>query len=159
LSKADAYFETAEQLRCHDGLSYEEIADRVPVSTVTLCRWGKKGNWDKKREKYLKSRDTQIARLIKIRDNILDKLDGGEGGTADINPNTVHQLLAGYRQASAIIDAKRTGTAMIDRPAVFLDDLRFIVEELAKIDPAGVAAIDKYFDDLIEAFKEAHAQE
>jgi hypothetical protein len=150
MSKIDAYFEVAEGFRVHDGLTYEEISTRVPVSIVQLCRWAKKGNWDKKREQYLKSRDTQIARLIKIRDRILDQLDG------EINPNTVHQLLAGYRQASTIIDAKRNNTgARVDRPALFLDHLRFIVEELSQVDPTGVEVIDKNFDALIEAFKDA----
>lgn len=142
----------ARQCYIYRGQTYEEIAERTGVSVTQLKRWGKDEKWKEQRDEYVHNKSDNITRLIAVRDKIIEQLEGV------INPNTVHQLLGGYRQASSIIDAQLSpGGGEIDRPAIFLQDLRFIVEELAQIDSKGLAVIDKNFDALIEAFKKAHA--
>jgi hypothetical protein len=139
----------AMQSYVYRGQTYEEIAATTGVSTGQLKRWGKKENWKGQRAEYLTSKSKSLTRLIKARSTILDKLE------AEINPSTVHQLLSAYRQLDSLIEGQISGRREPDRAAIFLDDLRFIVERLAEIDPAGVAVIDKNFDPLIEAFKTA----
>jgi transposase-like protein len=139
------------QCYIYRGQTYEEIAEKTGVSPSQLKRWGKDEHWKEQRDEYVNSKSNNLTRLMNVRENILKTLE------AEVNPNTVHQLLGGYRQASSIIDAQLTpGGGEVDRPAIFLQDLRFIAEELARIDPKGLAVIDKNFDALIEAFKESH---
>jgi hypothetical protein len=152
MSRARDFTERDLALQCYiyRGQTYEEIADQMRISRAQLMRWGKKENWKGQREEYLASKSKNLTRLITARTRILDQLE------AEINPNTVHQLLSAYRQLDTLIEGQISGRKEPDRAAIFLEDLRFIVEELAKSDPAGVAVIDKNFDALIEAFKIYH---
>jgi len=150
-SKQRAYdFSTrdlAMQSYIYRGQTYEEIAAQTGISLSQLKRWGEKEDWKGQKAQYLKEKSRSLTRLIKARSAILDKLE------QEINPSTVHQLLSGYRQLDNLIEGQISGRREPDRAAIFLDDLRFIVERLAEIDPAGVAVIDKNFDPLINAFK------
>jgi hypothetical protein len=137
----------ASQSYIYRGQTYEEIHAEAGISLAQLKRWGKKEKWKEQREEYLASKSKSLTRLIKARTGILDKLE------LEINPSTVHQLLSAYRQLDSLIEGQISGRREPDRAAIFLEDLRFIVEELARTDPAGVAVIDKNFDPLIEAFK------
>jgi transposase-like protein len=138
----------AMQAYIYRGQTYEEIAAETGISVSQLKRWGDKEDWKGQKAQYLKEKSRSLTRLIKARSAMLDKLD------QEINPSTVHQLLSAYRQLDTLIEGQITGRHEPDRAAIFLDDLRFIVEELAKTDPTGVAIIDKNFDSLIEAFKD-----
>lgn len=138
----------AEQLYVFRNRTYEEIASELGVSLVQLKRWGCTGEWKDKREQYLNNKAQTLTRLIGIQEHILEKLE------AEIEPNTVHQLIAALRQTDSFIEAKISPTtADIDRPALFLEDLRFIVFTLKELDPKGVETIARNYDALIEAFK------
>ena len=146
--------ERAEWFYIYAGRTYAEIEAELGVPEATLKRWGSQGNWRESREKYITSKAQDTIRLIRVKDNLLTELEG------EINPGTIHHLLGGYRQASNIINEQVAppGEAEVDRPALFLEDLRFIVDTLKGIDPSAVAAIARNFDGLVEAFKEEHAK-
>jgi len=143
----------AEQLYVFRGLTYGQIARETAVSESQLKRWGKEGQWPAKRQDYLRSKSNTLVRLMSIRESILQSLEGNP------EPNVITQLLGGFRQADSLIETKlNPAGSEADRPALFLDDLRFIVETLGEIDPEGVRTISRNYDRLIAAFKERHAQ-
>jgi hypothetical protein len=143
----------AEQLYVFRGRTYDEISREISVSVSQLMRWSKAGEWKQKRDQYLQSKSQNLTRLIGVRDRIIEHLEG------EIQPGTVTQLLAGLRQADAMIDQKLTpGGGDIDRPALFLEDLRFISETLGEVDPEGLKILSRNFDIIIDRFKERHAQ-
>jgi len=143
----------AQQSYIYRGQTYEEIAAQTGISISQLKRWGEKEDWKGQKAQYLKEKSRSLTRLIKARSSILDELE------LEINPSTVHQLLSAYRQLDSLIEGQISGRREPDRAAIFLDDLRFIVERLAETDPAGVAVIDKNFDALIEAFKSSCSED
>ena len=143
----------AEQLYVFRSRTYEEISREMGISEAQLKRWGKSGEWRAKREQYLTGKAQGVTRMIGIRDRIMEKLE------AEIQPATVHQLLAGLRQTDSMIEARLNPAGeSVDRPAIFLEDLRFIVEILKGINPSAVGIIAEHYDALIEAFKERYAQ-
>lgn len=143
----------AEQLYVFHGRTYEEISREVGVSQNQLKRWGKSAEWRPKREHYLKSKALDLTRMMNIKESMFGKLESG------IEPNVVHQVLSAIRQADSFIEAKLnpvTGDA--DRPAIFLEDLRFIVGILKEVEPTGVGLLADNFDLIVERFKEKQAQ-
>lgn len=138
----------AEQLYVFHGRTYEEISRELGVSENQLKRWGKAAEWRAKRDQYLKSKSQDLIRIMGIKEEILQKLE------SEINPATVHQLFAGFRQAESFIEAKlNPATGDIDRPAIFLEDLRFIVQTLKEIEPKAVRMVSDHFDLIIDRFK------
>lgn len=143
----------AEQLYVFHGRTYEEISRELGVSEAQLKRWGKAAEWKQKRGHYLRSKAQDLTRIMGVKERILEQLE------AEISPGTVHHLLAGFRQAHSFIESKLSpGSGDIDRPAIFLEDLRFIVETLGRLEPKSVRLISDHYDELIAAFKERHAQ-
>ena len=56
----------AKQLYLNDdGITQAEVADRVGVSKVTLCKWVKEGKWDEMRTSLLVEKDVQLGRLYR----------------------------------------------------------------------------------------------
>lgn len=48
-----------------DGITQAEVAERVGVSKVTLCKWAKEGKWDEMRTSLLVDKEIQLARLYR----------------------------------------------------------------------------------------------
>ena len=46
--------------------------------------------------------------------------------------------------------------APVDKPALFLESVEFIVSVLNEIDPEGLKVMAKNFDTIIQRFKEQH---
>ncbi|MDL2309841.1 DUF1804 family protein [Parabacteroides sp. OttesenSCG-928-B22] len=55
--------ELAYVLYAKENLTQKEIAEKVGVSTVTVCKWVKKGKWDELRTAITMTNDRQIADL------------------------------------------------------------------------------------------------
>lgn len=144
----------AEQLYVYRGLTQEQAAKELGIGVSTVEGWARSGEWRKKRDDYLKSKSQTLARLVGFRDKILDTLE------AEIQPATVHQLLAAYRQTDSMIETKLAGEkgAEIDRPALFLKDLQFVASVLQEADPEGLKILSRSFDLIVSRFKESLAQ-
>ena len=46
----------------------------------------------------------------------------------------------------------------VDRPALFMEDLEFIVGTLKETDPEGLKILARNFDGIVDRFKERHAK-
>lgn len=56
----------AKQLYLNDSsITQAEIAERVGVSKVTICKWVKEGKWEDMQVSLLVEKDVQLARLYK----------------------------------------------------------------------------------------------
>jgi len=71
----------AKQLYLSDSsITQAEIADRVGVSRVTLCKWVKDGKWEELQTSLLVEKDVQLARLYrqlkKWNDAVEDRPEG-----------------------------------------------------------------------------------
>lgn len=143
----------AEQLYVFHGRTYEEISRELGVSENQLKRWGRFAEWRPKREQYLKSKALDLRRMMDVKETMFKKLESG------VEPNVVHQALSAIRQAESFIESKLNPAAGdIDRPAIFLEDLRFIVQTLNEVEPKAVQIVNDHFDLIVDRFKEQYAQ-
>ena len=70
----------AKQLYLNDsGITQAEIADRVGVSKVTLCKWVKDGKWQQLQTSLLVGKEEQLARLYRQLKQLNDAIDNREG--------------------------------------------------------------------------------
>ena len=66
----------ARQLYLNDSsITQAEIADRVGVSKVTMCKWVKDGKWEELQTSLLVEKDVQLARLYKQLKNWNDSIE------------------------------------------------------------------------------------
>lgn len=142
----------AEQLYIYRGRTYEEVARETGVSVQQLKVWGGPGagEWRKKRDEYLTSKGLQVTRLIGLRDKVLEQAEG------EVVPNTLPQLMAGYRQLDAMIEAKLNpaGPGGMDKAAVALEVLREEAVYFRTNDPEALASLNRNFDGLVAYLKE-----
>lgn len=73
MSKKLAYEITASQFYIERSMSIAEIARRLDVSEKTLHTWKKDGDWDKKKERYLKSKYSTNQNLYELLNLVTDK--------------------------------------------------------------------------------------
>ena len=72
----------AQRLYIYDLYSIEEIADKLDLSTKTICRWKEKHDWENKKQKFLKSMQSFHEELFefarKLMKDIMSDIDAGE---------------------------------------------------------------------------------
>lgn len=72
----------AKQLYLNDAsITQAEIAERVGVSKVTICKWVKEGKWEDMQVSLLVEKDVQLARLykqLKMWNDMVEKRPDGE---------------------------------------------------------------------------------
>ena len=72
----------AQRLYIYDLYSIEEIADKLDLSTKTICRWKEKHDWENKKQKFLKSKQSFHEELFefarKLMKDIMSDIDAGE---------------------------------------------------------------------------------
>lgn len=76
MAKRDDHYKAAKELYVTDMLTYEQIAERLPVSDRTLREWGKSGQWAEQRESVADVEDLRgksHEKLHKLMDRLLDK--------------------------------------------------------------------------------------
>ena len=71
----------AKQLFLNDeGITQAEIADRVGVSKVTICKWVNEGKWDEMRTSLLVGKDMQLSWLYRQLEQWQDTVNQREDG-------------------------------------------------------------------------------
>lgn len=71
----------ARQLYLNDSsITQAEIAERVGVSKVTVCKWVKEGKWEELQTSLLVGKDVQLARLYGQLKRLNDAIEGREEG-------------------------------------------------------------------------------
>lgn len=71
----------ARQLYLNDSsITQAEIADKVGVSKVTICKWVKEGKWEELQTSLLVGKEEQLARLYRQLRKLTDAIDGREEG-------------------------------------------------------------------------------
>jgi len=72
----------AKQLYLNDSsITQAEIAERVGVSKVTICKWVKEGKWEDMQVSLLVEKDVQLSRLyrqLKMWNDMVEKRPDGE---------------------------------------------------------------------------------
>jgi len=142
-----------------DGRSLTEIEAELGVSRQTLSIWKgqtRKPNddcdeWDKARQRKV-NMGLRIEAILERELSFAEERQPGaiDGGTLD-NLSKLGALVVRFKE----IEAQK---GKVDKPALFLESMEFIVGFLKEKDPEGLKVLAKNFDGIIEAFKEKHAQ-
>lgn len=154
------------------GLTYEETARRMrqggyaAYSPETIKRWAKERGWAGERARLASEEAALAAALdgerqaaemlgsyIKLRADIQQKRHNGEIPFVE----AVNLQLKVDAQIKALIAQKRT-RAQVDKPALWLEFMGWMVEDLAEIDPGALAELEPHLDDLKERAKERFAE-
>jgi len=142
-----------------DGRSLTAIEEALGVSRQTLSAW--KGQtrkpseefdeWDKARERKA-SFAIRMEALLERELTFAEGREAGaiEGCTLD-NLSKLGALVVRFRE----VEGQK---GRIDKPALFLEYMEFIIGYLKENSPEGLKILAKNFDGLIEAFKAKHAQ-
>lgn len=72
--------EWAQLLITKEGLTQKEAAQKVSVSTVTMNKWFKDGNWEKLKRSMLVTRQEQLSRLYMQMDELTTMIMNREAG-------------------------------------------------------------------------------
>ncbi len=86
MAKARDFYPTAEELYVRKGKTLEEIKAIVGVSTTTLSKWKKDGDWGRKRKDYLTR--TRQGPAQRLRDKLYSLLEE----TGEIDPKVVDSV-------------------------------------------------------------------
>lgn len=143
---------TAEDLYVKQRLTYEKIAAELGVALNTVKNWSQDGNWRTKRAEHLERRRGLNQKLVELRDAMMDKALSSQDPQTAFAALRIMQMEQDQERKSA------TQAPDIDRPKIFLEDLEFIATTLKEIDPEGLKALARNFDELINRFKTQHAQ-
>jgi len=154
VGKKPDYFNEAEDLYVVDGLTLEGIAVRLPVSVTTLSRWKQDGDWERLRAELA----TALAQIK--RDTLLLRQKLVAEALQTLNPQMVYAVVQLARTAGVGASAgkEETKEPEIDRPALFLEDLKFVAKVLKETDPEGLKVVARNFEAIVARFKATHAQ-
>ena len=157
MGKQSAYFDVAEDFYVFDGLTLEAIAARLGPdgpSITSLSAWKQKGEWDRLRSEWAlsqaeKKRDRRESaqKLAKAQLKIL--------GQEVLSPQDIYAVTA-IERCLAQGEKKDSGEAAapeIDRPTLFLENLKFIADVLKGEDPEGLKILARNFDLIVTRFK------
>lgn len=151
---------------CGQNLSEtERVLNRdrdLPVTRQTLAEWRDKYDWPGRaaRTECAESQkargisdDALITALLAQKDRYEEYFESLTRGQID------NQALYAYSNIlKTLVDfanKKKTEVAEVDRPAVFLESLKFVAETLKEIDPEGLKIFAKSFDAIVTRYKES----
>ena len=162
VGKKPLYFDQAEDLYVVDGLTLEQVSARLPekVSITTLSRWKQDGEWDERRQEWAKAQGEIKRDSLKLRQKLVAR---ALAIMEEDNPGP-QELYAASAIASRLGRVEGQGAAAdkpapeIDRPALFLEDLKFVAKVLKETDPEGLKVVARNFEAIVARFKAAHAQ-
>ena len=154
MGKKPDYFDQAEDLYVVDGLTLEAIAARLPVSVTTLSRWKQDGEWEERRAELARALGEIKRDTVLLRQKLLTE------ALKTLNPQMVYAVVQLERKAGAGGAAARQEEKEpeIDRPALFLEDLKFMAKVLKETDPEGLKVVARNFEAIVARFKAQHAQ-
>jgi len=145
-----------------DGLTLEQVSARLPekVSITTLSRWKQDGEWDERRQEWAKAQGEIKRDSLKLRQKLVARalqiMEEDRPGP--------QELYAASAIASRLGRGEGQGTAAdkpemeLDRPALFLEDLKFVAKVLKETDPEGLKVVARNFETIVARFKAQHAQ-
>jgi transposase-like protein len=147
--------ERAEQLYCVEGLTFDAVAEATGIAGSTLKRWSETYGWQESREKIRSSLSKIRANKIALRAKAMEKC------MESFDPQNVYALAAlervsqrdeqiAARKAEALNGAQNV---QMDRPAIFVENLKFIAEVLKEVDPEGLKVLAASFDEIVARFK------
>lgn len=113
----------ARQLWLSDsGITQAEVAERVGVSRVTLCKWVNEGKWDDMRTSLLVEKDTQLARLYRRLRELNDLVESRPEGERVMNSKEGDTLM----KITAAIKNLETETNIAEKMATGKEFLAFV---------------------------------
>ena len=149
----------AEHLYCVAGHTFDQVATITGIAASTLKRWSDLYGWQERKDKTRKTlRDIEMKK-IELRAKIAEKC------LEDLAPQNVYAFAAmeslaqkesrrsGAREAS---EQGTRGTSSVDRPALFIEDLKFVAEALKEANPEGLKVLAGSFDEIVSRFKAQH---
>lgn len=134
----------------------------LPVTRQTLAEWCQRYDW-KDRAARVECAETQkancisddalITALLAQKQRYEDYFESLTKGQID------NQALYAYSNIlKTLVDfanKKRSEVVEVDRPAVFLESLKFVAETLREVDPEGLKVFAGSFDVIVSRYKEA----
>lgn len=140
-----------EEMYIVDGLTFEQVAAETGVSVTQLKNWSAADGWREKREEYRRTRKDLQSTLLTLRKNMAERAKN------DPDPQNIYAFIRLETLADRK-EKKHEVVAKIDKPTIFLENIEFIASVLKDIDPEGLKALAKNFDELITRFKAKNAQ-
>lgn len=83
-----------------NNLSQKEVAEKVDISTVTMNKWVREGNWDELRRQMLVTREKQLSRLYAQFDELTRAIETRPQGERYANSkeaDTLNKLTSSIR--------------------------------------------------------------
>jgi len=139
--------ENAADLYIIEGVTFEQVSQKTGVSVTQLKTWSAAEGWREKRNEYRESQKEIKANMVKLRKQLAMK------AVQSLDPQDIYAFVRLENVAGK--QEKKTGEGpKVDRPALFLENLEFIVGYLKEKDPEGLKILAKSFDGIIEQFKQ-----
>jgi transposase-like protein len=148
----------AEHLYCVVGRTFDQVAEATGIAASTLKRWSELYGWQERKEKIRKS-----LRIIEM-NKIEMRVKAAEKCIEDLAPQNVYAFAAletlAQKEARVAEDGRRKiedggKIGEVDRPALFIEDLKFIAEVLKEVNPEGLKVLAGSFDEIVSRFKAA----
>ena len=86
MGKVSVFEKEAEKMYVEEELPLKEISNQLPVSPHTLTNWKKKFNWTKKRKERRRSIQALPARLLKLAEVLITKIENDLENGVEIPP-------------------------------------------------------------------------
>jgi hypothetical protein len=135
----------------------------LPVSRQTLTDWCTKYDWKERaarveieasRQQTGTDDQTFLAALLAQKERYEKYFESLALGQVDNQATFAYsrllKSLVEIRQGMAAIDSKEPD---IDRPKLFMEDLKFVAESLREVDPEGLKVFARNFDAVVQRFK------
>ncbi|RJR32450.1 MAG: hypothetical protein C4567_18695 [Deltaproteobacteria bacterium] len=161
----------AEELYVEAGLNFEEVSratrplvkelcgEDKGVSVSQLKRWSAEDK-EKEGKSWPEKQDERQAALRQIeREKLLLMRDLLDAARSTLDPQKIYAFTRLDKKAATGSRRPEEAPAPdIDRPALFLEDLEFIVRVLKEIDPEGLKVIHRNIDQIVARGKAEYAQ-
>lgn len=142
----------AEELFVENQMTHEEISQHLSVGLSTVKGWSSAGKWKQLREERIQAKYELRQNLFKLRDSMMREAANSK------DPQKVFAVIRLEKMAQDTESKRQDITVDIDHPKVFLENMEFVAEVLKEVDPEGLKALGRNFDEIIRRFKEKHAQ-
>lgn len=125
-----------------NNLSQKEVAEKVGISTVTMSKWVKEGNWDELRRQMLVTREKQLARLYAQFDELTRAIEHKPVGERYANTKEADTL----NKLTSAIRTLETEASVAD----IVEVSKRLLNWLRPINPQKAIEIAGIFNDFIK---------
>ena len=140
----------AEELYVYDGMTLEQIAEKLDISIQTLKQWSSDRGW------FQLKKEMQTASIEIRHDSIRLLQKATKEALASLDPQKIYAL-SSLRAVTRKESTQNEKEPDIDRPRMFLEDMEFAVKILQEVDPAALKLFGKNFGIIVRRWKEEHA--